>query len=102
MTRGHFHEKREAAEYYWGISGNGLLLLMDEDRSHRVEAVSPGSLHYIPGWTAHRVVNTGDEPLRFGACWPADAGHDYDTIARDGFSARIFCRDGVPVVVACD
>ncbi len=49
----------------------------------------PGSLHYIPGHTAHRVVNTGDQILKFGACWPSDAGHNYETITSQGFSARV-------------
>lgn len=30
MTKGHFHARRETAEYYWGISGHGVLLLMNE------------------------------------------------------------------------
>ncbi len=100
MTKGHFHACRNRAEYYWTLQGRGGLILMDEDRNCRVEWLSPGSLHYIPGHTAHRVANTGDEPLTFGACWPADAGHDYDTIARDGFAARLRCVDGKPTLVA--
>jgi glucose-6-phosphate isomerase len=92
MTRGHFHAKSDRAEYYWGISGTGLLLLMTRDRACRVEEVRPGSLHYIPGETAHRLVNTGDERLAVGACWPSDAGHDYASIARDGFSLRVYRR----------
>lgn len=93
MTKGHFHASRDTAEYYWCVRGRGLLLLMDERRGCRAEVMAPGSLHYIPGRTAHRTVNTGDGPLAFGACWPADAGHDYASIAEDGFSARVF-RDG--------
>lgn len=90
MTKGHFHANRDTAEFYWGIRGEGLLLLMAEDRSIRVERVRPGSLHYVPGRIAHRMVNVGDEELSFGACWPSDAGHDYETIRREGFSARVF------------
>lgn len=98
MTRGHFHAKRDRGEYYWGESGEGLLILMAEDRKGRVEKVRPGSLHYIPGHTAHRLVNTGTTQLRVGACWPSDAGHDYDTIAKNGFSIRVFSRKGEVVV----
>lgn len=94
MTRGHFHAKRDRGEYYWGDSGEGLLILMTEDRKSRVELVKPGSLHYIPGHTAHRLVNTGTSQLRVGACWPSDAGHDYDTIAEHGFSVRVYSRNG--------
>ncbi len=89
MTRGHFHSVENRGEFYWGIEGEGLLLLMDKAGKTRAEHMVPGSLHYIPGYTAHRVVNTGEKILRFGACWPADAGHDYETIASRGFSARV-------------
>src|SRR5438477_10714224 len=60
MTRGHFHSRIQAAEYYWGLQGEGVLLLMDEKRRCRAERMKPGSLHYIPGRTAHRVVNIGN------------------------------------------
>lgn len=99
MTRGHFHAKRDRGEYYTTVQGKGMLVLMDEERGGRVEIMSPGSLHYIPGHTAHRSVNTGDTPLIFWACWPSDAGHDYDTIERYGFSTRVVSRNGMPEVV---
>jgi glucose-6-phosphate isomerase len=99
MTFGHFHARRDRAEYYCVVQGQGMLLLMDEERRTRVEIMSPGSLHYIPGHTAHRAVNTGATPLLFWACWPSDAGHDYETIARRHFSARVFQRNGKPEVV---
>lgn len=98
MTRGHFHARRETAEYYWCLSGRGLLLLMAEDRSLRWETMAPGSLHYVPGRTAHRVVNTGEVSLRFGACWPSDAGHDYESIAAEGFSGRVLVGPAGPLV----
>lgn len=99
MTRGHFHSKRDRGEYYSTVQGRGMLVLMDEVRVARVEVMAPGSVHYIPGYTAHRTVNTGDTPLVFWACWPSDAGHDYETIAKQGFSARVLDRDGSPAVV---
>lgn len=99
MTKGHFHAKRDRGEYYITVSGSGALLLMTEDRVTRVEFMSPGSAHYIPGHTAHRVANTGDSTLSFLACWPSDAGHDYKTIAERGFSARLRCVDGEPRLV---
>lgn len=98
MTKGHFHEKRNRGEYYWGIRGTGLLLLMDEARNCKAERVHPGSLHYIGGCIAHRLVNTGNETLSVGACWPADAGHDYGSIAMKGFGVRVVERDGNPVL----
>jgi hypothetical protein len=47
----------------------------------------------------------GGEPLvrdqlrRWLACWPADAGHDYDTIQQQGFPVRVFEQGGEPVIV---
>ncbi len=89
MTKGHFHAVRNRGEYYWGIAGRGVLVLMDGVGTTRAEAVYPGSLHYIPGETAHRLVNVGDSALDVGACWPADAGHDYGSIAEAGFGVRV-------------
>ena len=94
MTKGHFHLRREAAEYYWGISGRGLLLFADDAGDCRAECVEPGSLHYIPGHTAHRLVNTGEEDLVVGACWGADAGHDYGALTREGFPVLALEQDG--------
>jgi len=100
MTRGHFHESIDTAEYYWCIQGEGMLILMEEDRKVRAEKMLPGSLHYIPGKVAHRVANTGKEKLVFNACWPSDAGHNYAEINKNGFSARLFDIDGTPTLIA--
>jgi len=99
MTRGHFHAKRDRGEYYTTAQGTGILLLMDESRSGRSEQMTSGSLHYIPGHTAHRVVNTGQDPLIFWACWPSDAGHDYGTLQREGFSHRVVAGESSPRLV---
>jgi glucose-6-phosphate isomerase, archaeal len=99
MTKGHFHSKSDRAEFYWGVQGNGMLILMDRNRSTWAEEMFPGSLHYIPAHVAHRVANTGDSILVFGACWLSDAGHDYEEIARKGFSARLVEKNGIPVLV---
>ena len=99
MTRGHFHELADRSEFYWGIQGRGVLILMDRDRNTWGEAVYPGSLHYIGAETAHRLANTCEENLLVGACWPSDAGHNYDDIAINGFSARLVEIDGKPVLV---
>ena len=101
MTKGHYHARKECAEYYWCIEGTGALILMDESGRCWFEEMSPGSLHYIPGFVAHRLANTGDVPLRVGACWPSDAGHDYATIAEHGFTARLKNVNGVPTLVDC-
>ncbi len=99
MTRGHFHNLSDRSEYYWGVKGKGVLILMDRDRRTWGEEMLPGSLHYIPAHVAHRVANTGSSNLIFGACWPSDAGHNYEEISVNGFSARLVEKEGVPALV---
>lgn len=89
MTRGHFHARREQGEVYFGLRGTGLLLLQTESGDARVETVFCGSVHIIPGFTAHRLINTGDDVLSALAVWPCVAGHDYAALA-GGFTRRIF------------
>jgi glucose-6-phosphate isomerase, archaeal len=102
MTHGHFHEKSNRAEFYATVRGTGYLLMMDRDRKAWAEPMSAGSIHYVSANLAHRAVNCGDEPLRFVACWPSDAGHDYESIAEHGFSLRVVCRDGSPLVIGTE
>lgn len=102
MTHGHFHLNPTRAEYYLTVSGSGMLIRMDRERRTWGETMAPGSLHYIHGEHAHRVANTGGEPLVFWACWGSDAGYDYGTIAERGFGARLVERDGQPVFVPED
>jgi glucose-6-phosphate isomerase len=99
MTKGHFHATRARGEYYVTVNGEGALILMDEGRRTWMEVMRPGSVHYIAGSTAHRVANTGASVLSFLACWPSDAGHDYDTITRHGFGARLRDVGGRPALV---
>jgi len=99
MTKGHFHSTSDRAEFYWGIAGKGMLILMDRDKNTWAEEVYPGSLHYIGSETAHRLANTGVVKLIVGACWPSDAGHDYKAIAESGFSARLLEVDGKPILI---
>jgi glucose-6-phosphate isomerase len=97
MTHGHRHNIRDRAEFYGTVAGIGKLVLSDSARHTWFEDMTPGSLHYIAGNVAHRVVNTGHSPLRFIACWPSDAGHDYDIAGGRGFGARIIEVQGAPV-----
>src|ERR1035437_9863371 len=55
MTKGHFHAKGESSEFYWGVQGKGMLIMMDRDRNTWAEEMYPGSLHYIGENIAHRV-----------------------------------------------
>jgi glucose-6-phosphate isomerase len=99
MTKGHFHLLGDRAEFYWGVQGKGMLILMDRNQNTWAEEVFPGSLHYIGGEIAHRLANTGDEKLIVSACWPSDAGHDYEEIAKNGFSARLVDVEGKPKLI---
>jgi glucose-6-phosphate isomerase len=99
MTRGHYHAKLNRSEFYLTLRGEGALLLMSADRQVRSEPMRAGTLHYIPGETAHRVANIGAEQLIFTACWPSDAGHDYERIARDGFAVRMRQIMGKPELI---
>jgi len=102
MTHGHFHLLRDRCEYYAALEGEGALLLMDESRKTWMEPMSAGTVHFIPPRLAHRVANTGKGSLRFAACWPSDAGHDYDTIRTHGFGSRLLCIDGKPTLIRMD
>jgi len=99
MTRGHYHAERSRGEYYMTVAGCGALILMDENRKISFKVMHPGTLHYIPAHTAHRVANTDGSVLAFVACWPSDAGHDYESIAVGGFAARLLEVGGVPTLV---
>ncbi|MDR1602252.1 MAG: cupin domain-containing protein [Tannerella sp.] len=99
MTKGHFHACSDRAEFYWGLTGEGMLIFMNEQRRVWAERMSPGTLHYIPGGVAHRVANTGSNLLSFAACWPSDAGHNYAEIADSGFACRLIEKNGSPTLI---
>jgi glucose-6-phosphate isomerase len=99
MTKGHYHAARDTAEYYFCVAGKGALILMNEEGECWMEEMARGTLHYIPRSVAHRLANTGEETLVVGCCWGADSGHDYESIARTGFSKRLLEVDGRPQLV---
>jgi glucose-6-phosphate isomerase len=99
MTHGHFHAKRDRAEYYCCLEGKGMLIMMDAARHTWGEWMAPGSLHYVAGNVAHRVANAGQTRLKMTACWPSDAGHDYVAIRQEGFGARLLARNGEAVLL---
>lgn len=98
MTRGHFHEDLNCAEFYFCLEGNGLLLLMDEDGNCKAEEMREGSVHHIDGKLAHRLINTGNVSLRVGACWPTTAGHDYARVEENPFTVRVF-RENDEIII---
>jgi len=99
LTRGHYHAHPDGPELEICVSGEGALILMDEHRNTRVEWMSAGSVHHVGLRTAHRAANTGSAPLVFISFWSSELGHDYETIAQRGFSARLVNRDGQPTLI---
>lgn len=100
MTKGHYHAWRPAAEFYFGLSGEGYMLLEDEATgASRAVPLRPNSSAYVPGSTAHRTINTGDVPLVYIGVNAARAGHDYASIAERNFLKVMVERDGVPALL---
>jgi glucose-6-phosphate isomerase len=95
MTRGHLHRSRDAAEIYVGLGGTGLLLLEHtETDESKALALAKDDLVYVPGYTAHRTINVGREPLLYLGIYPADAGHDYAPIIERNFRQMVIEVNG--------
>ncbi len=99
LTKGHYHAWRPAAEFYIGLRGEGVMLLEDEAGASQLLPLVPDSAVYVPGHTAHRTINTGNEPLVYLGVYPADAGHDYGAIAERNFAQVVVERDGQPALM---
>ncbi|HHY89716.1 MAG TPA: glucose-6-phosphate isomerase [Chloroflexi bacterium] len=97
MTKGHYHAWKPAAEVYIGFQGRGVMLLESEDgRQVELVPLEANSIVYVPGNTAHRTINIGDEPLTYIGIYPARAGHDYGSIAVKNFAHVVVEVDGEP------
>jgi glucose-6-phosphate isomerase, archaeal len=100
MTKGHLHAWRPAAEFYFGLSGEGAMLLEDEATGEsRLAPLRPHQAVYVLGHTAHRTVNTGRVPLTYIGVYPAKAGHDYSAIAKKNFRCVVVEQEGRPALV---
>lgn len=93
MTKGHFHVVEDTAEVYYGLNGKGLILCQAKSGDFEVVPMEKNKVIYIPPFWAHRSVNISSEPLAFFAVYPANAGHNYETIEKSGFQKRVFRRD---------
>lgn len=89
MTKGHYHARRDQGEVYVGLSGQGYLVMQTESGETSTIPMKLGTAAYVPPYWAHRTVNVGNDPFVFFAAWAGEAGHDYDTIERDGFRKLI-------------
>ncbi|MBL8163142.1 MAG: glucose-6-phosphate isomerase [Anaerolineae bacterium] len=100
LTKGHYHAWRAAAEYYIGLSGSGMVLLEDErtQETHLIP-MTPNAVIYVPGYNAHRTINTGTVPLTYIGIFAANAGHDYGSIAERNFRHVVVEQDGQPVLI---
>jgi len=99
MTKGHLHSMRAAAEVYIGLTGEGTMLLENEQTGEsRLEPLGEGKVVYVPGHTAHRTMNTGSEPLTYFGVYPANAGHDYGAIAERNFLKVLVEENGQPLL----
>jgi glucose-6-phosphate isomerase, archaeal len=98
LTRGHYHSKRDHAETYQALSGQGLVLFEREDGTTCSAELTPGKVTYIPPYWAHRSINTGDVPLVFLWTCPVEAGHDYEALGDRGMRQVVVERNGVPTI----
>jgi len=99
MTKGHYHERRDRAELYLGLVGQGYLILQTDGTRVLGVPMTSGTMAYVPPMWAHRTANTGHEPFSFLAVWPGDAGHDYGTIEKTGFAKLLVDRGGQAVLI---
>ncbi|HVU15199.1 MAG TPA: glucose-6-phosphate isomerase family protein [Phototrophicaceae bacterium] len=100
MTRGHLHRRRDAAEIYVGLGGKGLLLLENEQTGESdALPLAQHDLVYVPGFTAHRTINIGAEPLFYVGVYSAEAGHDYEPILKQNFRKLVIDVDGMYQVI---
>jgi glucose-6-phosphate isomerase len=99
MTKGHYHAKGDRAELYFGLKGEGVLLLQTPDGVVDAQPMQPGSAAYVPPYWGHRAINVGKAPFVFLAVYPADAGYDYKTIEERGFASILVERNGKPELV---
>ena len=98
LTRGHYHSKRDHAETYQALSGQGLVLFEQEDGTTCSAELRPGKVTYVPPFWAHRSINTGDAPLVFLWTCPVEAGHDYAGLGGRGMRQVVVERNGEPSV----
>lgn len=94
MTKGHFHTVLDTAEVYYTLSGEGYMVMENQDGETLEEHLSPTQAVYVPRGYAHRTVNTGTEPLVLFFTFSADAGHNYGTIETKGYHKMVISDDG--------
>lgn len=76
-------------------------MLLEDEQTGESSLVSlcGGEIVYVPGYTAHRTVNTGSTPLAYVGVYPWNAGHDYGAIAERNFLKMVVHHDGQPLLI---
>ena len=98
MTKGHYHTQVNTGEIYFCLQGQGYMVMKTSEGKFDAQRMTRGGLVYVPPYWAHRSVNTGKEPLTMLCIWPADAGHNYGDIEKEGFPKRVYLRQGGEVI----
>lgn len=99
FTKGHYHALGDRAELYYGLIGEGVLLLQTPEGEISMQPMKPGVAAYVPPYWGHRTINVGSSNFVFLACYPADAGYDYASIAAKGFASLLVEKDGKPTLI---
>lgn len=100
MTRGHMHAWRPAAEVYICLQGRGMMILEHEtEATANALQFSANSVVYVPGYTAHRTINIGNQPLVYWGVVSSEAGHDYGVFQGRNFTQVVVELDGKPCVL---
>ena len=94
MTRGHQHQKAECAETYFGLSGEGLLLMESPDGEIEALKLEKGKLVYVTPLWIHRSVKIGVSKLVTLFTYNSDAGQNYEILKkRGGMRKRVVQKD---------
>ncbi len=99
ITKGHYHTVAQTAEVYLCIAGQGLIAMKTADGAWDAQEMRRGRMVHVPPFWAHRLINTGDEPLISFCVYPADAGHNYGDIEQQGFPQRVFRKNSGEIVI---
>lgn len=100
MSKGHYQVDTASVKVYLGVTGTGYLLMQNGEGDTMEVAMTPGTIAYCAAGWAQRTVNVGEEPFAYFKYWPADGGHDYDRVLREGgFLKRVVERDGRPRII---
>jgi glucose-6-phosphate isomerase len=94
MTRGHLHARPNCAEFYYCVSGSGLLLMDNLEGNTSIAHLKPNQGVHVPGGWIHRSVNVGETTFTTVFAYDRDAGQNYELIERAGGMRKRIMRRG--------